>query len=137
MSLPLSTAANYVVFNSEGTLVNDSFPFSRVRVLAYLDPREDLIISMAVATGYSDVFSAAQVLLNGVSIGFVEPYPLGNPAFAFHTTTIVVPSNKIPPPFETVLHQTIAVLEVVPSSADNYLLVDSVVCHFHVQGATP
>jgi hypothetical protein len=137
MTQPLSNAANFVVFNSEGALVNDSFRFSRVRVLAFVDARENLVISMAVATGYSDLSRTARVLLNGVLIGVVDPYPLGNPSFALHTMTIVVPANKIPPPFETIMNQTVAVLEIVTTNSDpdNWLLVDSVVCHFHVQGA--
>jgi len=134
---PLFNAASFVVFDSSSALVNQSFPYSRVAVLASLD-RTIMHISMAVKTGYSDYSRLARVTLNGVQVGIIAPRPFVGASMEMEMVTIIVPSNKIPVPFDPITHLAVAVLQVVTTNADpdNWLLVGPIVCSFQVQGAT-
>jgi len=133
---PLFNAASYVVFDPSYAFVNQSFPYSRIAVLGFLNPTS-LIISMEVATGYTDLAKQANVILNGVSIGRIEPHPFGIPSFNSAVVTFIVPASKIPPPFDPITRSAIAVLGIVPTNADpdNWLSVGAVVCQYPAQGA--
>jgi hypothetical protein len=131
-------AADFAVFErSSAQLVSTSFPFSRVQLVIGISG-PDMLITMAVKTGYSDNAKAAKVMLNGKEVGRVDPRPWTNHfVIDMETVTFVVPQSAVPTG-DAILHLALLTLQIVPTNSDpdNFLLVGPVVCHYHKIGAT-
>jgi hypothetical protein len=135
---PLATGADFVVFEPGVQFVSTSFPFSRIRFVRISG--SDMVITMGVKTGYSDLLKQASVLVNGKNVGVVDPRPWTNhDLIDMESVTFIVPQAAMPAALDTIAHVGVVTIQIVPVNSadpDNFLLVGPVVCQLHVMAPT-
>lgn len=136
-------ASDFIVVDPTGGLVNfPSYPYQKPFILNSVAPFGDAYLLLTVYTNYTDPADAAQVLLNGQSIGTIDPQRpsvagvinVDTLTFVFDNALLTGP-QKISFGFGTFLIPTVNSLDIAiqgnKADPNNYLLAMSATLHYH------
>ena len=124
--------SNFVVPDSVGGLVWTSSPYSKFFLLTGLvAPSGTAYLILTVKTGYTDPSESAFVVINGRTVGAIDPRPWTNHFAIDLETMIFVFDNSVLSgfPFGPVNNLEI-VLQGNLSDPYNYLLLGDAICHY-------
>jgi hypothetical protein len=124
-------SADYVVIDSSGAMVSQSFPYSKFFAVAipfpFPPPQGSAYLILTIKTGYSDPLESAAVLINGTNIGSIDPRPWIN-HFAVDLETMIFVFDN------TLLRGILQTLQIVPqgnlADPQNFLLLGDAILHY-------
>jgi hypothetical protein len=123
-------SADYVVIDSTGALVSQSFPYSKLfatsNAFFFAPPPGLAYLILTFRTGYTDPTDAAVVTINGTIIAEIYPSPFTSNIYDVETAFFV---------FDNALLQSpIQILQIIPqgnlNDLNNYVIVGDVICHY-------
>jgi hypothetical protein len=119
-------ASDISIIHNGSAFVNNSFPFNKPFFLIRVDRGRPSLLIMEVKTSYTYP-QRAQVRLNGMQIGWIEPRPWTNHFVVdYEPVSIVIPGSSFSVGYLGLPFPNI--LQIVPSGTD-YLLVANIWLH--------
>ena len=122
-------SADYVVVDSTGALISQSFPYFKLfgTSITLFFPIPGLAyLILTFRTGYTDATDSAAVAINGTTIGEIYPSPFTSNIYDMETAFFVFDNALLRSPLQT--------LQIIPqgnlNDPNNYVIVGDAICHY-------